>query len=131
MKHGDGKRTFELGLIIIHGIQTPKKKPTKSPPTRLTRSTYALRRNPLQAQVAPVSWRTYPANPPNMMSHLFLARVHSPNHLRTFQLVSQNLMWLQCNAWRNLLVSHDFTFFTPINFSSPLLQPSPACPATP
>ncbi|MBW0518738.1 hypothetical protein O181_058453 [Austropuccinia psidii MF-1] len=31
MKDGDGKRTFELGPIITHGIQTPKTKPTKSP----------------------------------------------------------------------------------------------------
>ncbi|MBW0495460.1 hypothetical protein O181_035175 [Austropuccinia psidii MF-1] len=52
-KHGNGKRPFKLGLIVTHGIQTPKTKPTKSPPTRLTRSTYASHGNPLQAQVAP------------------------------------------------------------------------------
>ncbi|MBW0554325.1 hypothetical protein O181_094040 [Austropuccinia psidii MF-1] len=47
MKDGDGKRTFKLGPIVTHGIQTPKTKPTKSPPTRLTCSMYASRANPV------------------------------------------------------------------------------------
>ncbi|MBW0586436.1 hypothetical protein O181_126151 [Austropuccinia psidii MF-1] len=38
MKDGDGKRTFELGLIVTDGIQTPKTKPPEAPPTRLSRS---------------------------------------------------------------------------------------------
>ncbi|MBW0501496.1 hypothetical protein O181_041211 [Austropuccinia psidii MF-1] len=38
MKDGNGKRTFEVGLIITHGIKTPKTKPSKSPATRLLRS---------------------------------------------------------------------------------------------
>ncbi|MBW0486554.1 hypothetical protein O181_026269 [Austropuccinia psidii MF-1] len=41
MKDGDGKKTFKLGLIVTHGIQTPKTKPTKSPTTRLSHSLYA------------------------------------------------------------------------------------------
>ncbi|MBW0508637.1 hypothetical protein O181_048352 [Austropuccinia psidii MF-1] len=65
------------------------------------------------------------------MSHLFLAQIHPPNHLRTFRLVSHDLKWLQCNPRRNLLVSLNFTFFTIPNFSSPFLQSSPACHATP
>ncbi|MBW0518855.1 hypothetical protein O181_058570 [Austropuccinia psidii MF-1] len=51
--------------------------------------------------------------------------------MRTFQLVSLNLRWLRRNPWRNLLASPHFNFFTLTNFPSPLLQPSPACPATP
>ncbi|MBW0593553.1 hypothetical protein O181_133268 [Austropuccinia psidii MF-1] len=31
MKDGDGKRIFELGLIVTNGIQMPKAKPPKSP----------------------------------------------------------------------------------------------------
>ncbi|MBW0484466.1 hypothetical protein O181_024181 [Austropuccinia psidii MF-1] len=69
--------------------------------------------------------------PPKWMSHLFLARVHPSNHMRTFQLMSMNLRWLQHNPWRNLLVSPKFTFFTLPNFSSPFLSPSPACPTPP
>ncbi|MBW0593063.1 hypothetical protein O181_132778 [Austropuccinia psidii MF-1] len=61
-----------------------------------------LRGNQIQAQVAPDGRRTHSASPPNPMSHLFLALVHPPNHMRTFQLVS--LRWLQCNPRRNLLL---------------------------
>ncbi|MBW0479979.1 hypothetical protein O181_019694 [Austropuccinia psidii MF-1] len=45
MKDSDGKRTFKLGLIVTHGIQMPKAKPTRSPPTRLPRSLYASQAN--------------------------------------------------------------------------------------
>ncbi|MBW0535124.1 hypothetical protein O181_074839 [Austropuccinia psidii MF-1] len=38
MKDGNGKRTFELGPIVTNGIQMPKRKPTESPPTRLSHS---------------------------------------------------------------------------------------------
>ncbi|MBW0468902.1 hypothetical protein O181_008617 [Austropuccinia psidii MF-1] len=38
MKDGNGERTFELGKIVTHGIQTPKTKPTKYPATRLSHS---------------------------------------------------------------------------------------------
>ncbi|MBW0556096.1 hypothetical protein O181_095811 [Austropuccinia psidii MF-1] len=38
MKDGNGNRTFEIGPIVTNGIQTPKTKPPKSPPTRLSRS---------------------------------------------------------------------------------------------
>ncbi|MBW0585686.1 hypothetical protein O181_125401 [Austropuccinia psidii MF-1] len=38
IKDGDGKRTFKIGQIVTNGIQTPKKKTPKSPPTRLSRS---------------------------------------------------------------------------------------------
>ncbi|MBW0473307.1 hypothetical protein O181_013022 [Austropuccinia psidii MF-1] len=51
--------------------------------------------------------------------------------LRTFRLVSQNLRWLQRNPMRTLLISDHFSFLTPINIYSPLLQSSPAHPATP
>ncbi|MBW0579025.1 hypothetical protein O181_118740 [Austropuccinia psidii MF-1] len=60
--------------------------------------------NPLQAQVAPDGQRNYSANPPKPKSNLFLARVHPPNHLRTIQLMSQNLRWLLHNPRRNLLL---------------------------
>ncbi|MBW0547670.1 hypothetical protein O181_087385 [Austropuccinia psidii MF-1] len=68
-------------------------------------------------------WDSKAKNPPNMISHLFLAQVLPLNHLRTLKFVSQNQRWLQHNPWRNRLVSP--------KFSSPLLSPSPACPATP
>ncbi|MBW0472836.1 hypothetical protein O181_012551 [Austropuccinia psidii MF-1] len=42
MKDGNGKRTFELGLIVTHRIQTPKTKTNKSPSTRFSCSLYAL-----------------------------------------------------------------------------------------
>ncbi|MBW0494005.1 hypothetical protein O181_033720 [Austropuccinia psidii MF-1] len=44
--------------LVTHGIQKPKTKPTKSPPKRLTHSTYASQANP----VAPDGQRTYPAH---------------------------------------------------------------------
>ncbi|MBW0469884.1 hypothetical protein O181_009599 [Austropuccinia psidii MF-1] len=37
-----GKRTFELGLIVTHGIQMQKTNPTESPSTSLSHSIYAL-----------------------------------------------------------------------------------------
>ncbi|MBW0590539.1 hypothetical protein O181_130254 [Austropuccinia psidii MF-1] len=43
MKHGDGKRTLKLGLIVTNGIQTPKKKPTESLAKRDPGSLYASR----------------------------------------------------------------------------------------
>ncbi|MBW0481127.1 hypothetical protein O181_020842 [Austropuccinia psidii MF-1] len=52
--------------------------------------------NPLQAQVAPDVRRTYPVNPPNTMSYLFLAQVHPPNNLRTF--------WLEFTVLRPTLM---------------------------
>ncbi|MBW0548200.1 hypothetical protein O181_087915 [Austropuccinia psidii MF-1] len=128
MKDGDGKRTFKLGPIVTNGIQTPKTKPPESPPKRLSHSQFALRANPTATHSRP-KW--HPMNPPKPKSHLFLARVHPPNHLRTIRLVSQNLRWLLRKPQRNLLVSHHFSFFTLLNFSSPLLRPSPARPATP
>ncbi|MBW0476203.1 hypothetical protein O181_015918 [Austropuccinia psidii MF-1] len=62
------------------------------------------------------------------MSHLFLARVHPPNNMRMFQLVSLNLRWLRHNPWKNLFVWPNFTFFTHPSFSSPFHQPSSAFP---
>ncbi|MBW0591692.1 hypothetical protein O181_131407 [Austropuccinia psidii MF-1] len=62
------------------------------------------RGNPLQALVAPNGQRNYSANPPEPKSHLFLARVHPPNQLRTIRLMSQNLRWLLRNPRRNLLL---------------------------
>ncbi|MBW0520194.1 hypothetical protein O181_059909 [Austropuccinia psidii MF-1] len=53
MKDGDGKRTFKLGPIVTHGIQMPKTKPTKSPPTRLTHSMYALQAKPAATHSRP------------------------------------------------------------------------------
>ncbi|MBW0469224.1 hypothetical protein O181_008939 [Austropuccinia psidii MF-1] len=63
MKHGNGKRTFELGLIVTHGIQTPKhrKKQTKSPIPNCLMS--KLCGNQLQAQVAPDE-HSQPDEPP-------------------------------------------------------------------
>ncbi|MBW0479602.1 hypothetical protein O181_019317 [Austropuccinia psidii MF-1] len=68
-------------------------------------------------------WDSNTKNPPNPMSHLFLAQFHPLNHMRMFQLVSLNLRWLQCNPWRNLLVSP--------SLSSPFLLQSPAHSAPP
>ncbi|MBW0515988.1 hypothetical protein O181_055703 [Austropuccinia psidii MF-1] len=57
-------------------------------------------------------WDSNAKNLPEPKSHLFLARVHPPNHLRTFQLMSHNLRWLLRNPWRNLLVSlHSYQLF--------------------
>ncbi|MBW0544123.1 hypothetical protein O181_083838 [Austropuccinia psidii MF-1] len=61
----------------------------------------------LLAQVAPEGLRNSSA------SHLFLARVHRPNHLRTIRLVSHNVRWLLRNPRRNLMVSHPFFLFDP------------------
>ncbi|MBW0502100.1 hypothetical protein O181_041815 [Austropuccinia psidii MF-1] len=66
-------------------------------------------------------WDSNAKTPPNTRSHIFLDRVHPPNHPRMFRLMSRNLRWLRRNPWRNHLVSP--------NFSSPFLQPSPASPA--
>ncbi|MBW0520745.1 hypothetical protein O181_060460 [Austropuccinia psidii MF-1] len=131
MKDGNGKRTFKFGPIITmscHPWDSNSKNKTNQIPCDKTLLFLVclaskLRGNQPQAQVAPNGWRTYSANPPKPMSHLFLARVHPPNHMRMFQLVSLNLRWLQHNPWRNLLVSP--------KFSSPFLQPSPARPTPP
>ncbi|MBW0549314.1 hypothetical protein O181_089029 [Austropuccinia psidii MF-1] len=121
--------------LVTDGIQMPKTKTPRIPPNMTLPFLVCLaskpRGNPLQAQVAPDGQRNYSANPPKPKSHLFLARVHPPNLLWLLRLVSQNLRWLLRNPQRNLLVSHHFSFFTPINFSSPFLPPSPACTATP
>ncbi|MBW0503338.1 hypothetical protein O181_043053 [Austropuccinia psidii MF-1] len=96
--------------------------------------------NPLWVQVALNGWRTYPVNPPSMMSHLFLARVHPLNHLRMFRLMRQNLRWLQHNRQKNLLVINRPTTSrsviiinnTPIvSPSTPTLLPSPVSPRAP
>ncbi|MBW0502115.1 hypothetical protein O181_041830 [Austropuccinia psidii MF-1] len=120
MKDGDGKRT---------------KKTHQIPPDKTLLFLVCLRSkprgNPPQAQVAPNGQRNHCVNPPEPKSHLLQPLVHPLNHLRTCRLVSQNLRWLQRNPRRNLLVNHHFSFFTTINFSSPFLRPSPACPATP
>ncbi|MBW0481294.1 hypothetical protein O181_021009 [Austropuccinia psidii MF-1] len=129
MTDGNGDRTLKLGPIVtmsFHPLDSNAKNKTHQIPPGKTHPFHVClaskpHGNPLQAQVAPDVWMTYPANPPNTMSHLFLARVHPSNHLRTFQLVSQNMRWLQRNPRRNILLSHHFSFFTPINSSSPLL----------
>ncbi|MBW0506352.1 hypothetical protein O181_046067 [Austropuccinia psidii MF-1] len=126
MKDGDGERTFELGLIVTMSCHR-----WDSNAKFLVCLTRKPSHNPLQARVAPDGWTNYSMNPPKPKSHLFLARVYPPHYLRTLRLVSQNLRWLLRNPRRNLLVSHHFSFFTPINFSSPFLRPSPARPATP
>ncbi|MBW0489870.1 hypothetical protein O181_029585 [Austropuccinia psidii MF-1] len=56
-------------------------------------------------------------------THLILALIHPPNHMRMFQLKRLTLRWLRRNPWRTLLVSP--------KFSSPFLRPSPARPAPP
>ncbi|MBW0484005.1 hypothetical protein O181_023720 [Austropuccinia psidii MF-1] len=139
MKDGNGKRTFELGPIVsmsCHPWDSNAKNKTQEIPHNKTHLFLVclaskLRGNPLQAQVAPDGWGTYSASPPNTMSHLFQAQVNPLNQMRTLRLVSLNLRWLQHNQWRNLLVSTFFYFFLVPKFPSPLLQPSPACPATP
>ncbi|MBW0562147.1 hypothetical protein O181_101862 [Austropuccinia psidii MF-1] len=121
MNDGDGKRTFQLGPIVTMSCN-PWDSNAKTHPFNVCLASKPCG-NPLLARVAPDGQRTYSMNPPSTMSHLFLARVHPPNHLRTFRLMSQNQRWQQHNPWRNHLVSP--------NFYSPLLFPSPACPTTP
>ncbi|MBW0473162.1 hypothetical protein O181_012877 [Austropuccinia psidii MF-1] len=53
MKEGNGKRKFELGPIVTHGIQTLKKKPTRSPATRHSPSLYALQANSVATNSRP------------------------------------------------------------------------------
>ncbi|MBW0533130.1 hypothetical protein O181_072845 [Austropuccinia psidii MF-1] len=132
MSYGNGERTFKLGPIVTMSCHpwdsNAKNKTHGIPPTRITHSMSASQANPAETH----SWpKWHPMNPPNTMGHLFLARVNPPNHLRTLQLMSQNQRWLQHNPWRNHLVGPNFTFLTLLNFSSPLLRPSPVCPATP
>ncbi|MBW0540314.1 hypothetical protein O181_080029 [Austropuccinia psidii MF-1] len=103
-----------------HQKQNPPNPPNKTHPFHVCLASKPYG-NALQGRVAPDAWRTHSANPPNTMIHLFLARLHPLNHMR----------WLQCNTRRNVLVSHHFSFFTSINFSSPCLLPYPAHPATP
>ncbi|MBW0495827.1 hypothetical protein O181_035542 [Austropuccinia psidii MF-1] len=94
-KDGNGERTFELGPIITMSCHpwdpNSKNKTHQIPPEKTHLFNVCLARKPrgkrLLAQVALDGWRTYSVNPPNTMNHLFLARVHPPNHLRTFQLL--------------------------------------------
>ncbi|MBW0548162.1 hypothetical protein O181_087877 [Austropuccinia psidii MF-1] len=91
MKDGNGERTFELGPIVTMSCHrwdpNAKKKTPKIPPDNtlpfLVCLTSKPRGNPLQARVVPDGQRHYSANPPKPKSHLFLAQVHPPNHLRT------------------------------------------------
>ncbi|MBW0591913.1 hypothetical protein O181_131628 [Austropuccinia psidii MF-1] len=53
MKDGNGKKTFELGLIITNGIEMPKTKPPESPPTRLSRSKFSSQVNPVATHSKP------------------------------------------------------------------------------
>ncbi|MBW0524307.1 hypothetical protein O181_064022 [Austropuccinia psidii MF-1] len=106
MKDGDGKRTFELALIVTMSCH-PWDLNVKKKNHQISRNKTLLLLvclvsklcgNQLQAQVAPNDQRTCYANPPNAMSHLFQAQVNTPNlkshHMRTLQLVSLNLRWL-------------------------------------
>ncbi|MBW0550187.1 hypothetical protein O181_089902 [Austropuccinia psidii MF-1] len=91
MKDGDGKRTFKLGLIVTMSchqwVSNAKNKTPQIPPNKTLPFLVCLaskpRGNPLQARVTPDGQRNYSANPPEPKSHIFLARVHPPNHLRT------------------------------------------------
>ncbi|MBW0496231.1 hypothetical protein O181_035946 [Austropuccinia psidii MF-1] len=49
--------------LFTHGIQTPKTKPAKSPPTRLTRSMYASQANPTATRSRP-EWHLMHDEPP-------------------------------------------------------------------
>ncbi|MBW0526465.1 hypothetical protein O181_066180 [Austropuccinia psidii MF-1] len=117
MKRGNGERKLELGLIVTMSCHpwdsNAKNKPTKSPATR-----------------DPGSFEL--TLPPNTMSHLLQARVHPPNHLRMFQPVRLNLRCLNTIIGGTFCLLIFFFYCFPVpNFPSPLLQPSPACPATP
>ncbi|MBW0539531.1 hypothetical protein O181_079246, partial [Austropuccinia psidii MF-1] len=101
MKNGNGERTFNLGPIVTMSCHQWESNARTLPFLVCLGS--KPRRNPLQAQVAPDGQRNYSANSPKPKSHLFLAQVHPPNHLRTIRLVSQNLRWLLRNPRRNLL----------------------------
>ncbi|MBW0543011.1 hypothetical protein O181_082726 [Austropuccinia psidii MF-1] len=131
IKDGNGKRTFKLGPILTmscHPWDSNAKNKTNQIPCNKTLPFLVclaskLHGNQPQAGVVPNGRRTYSVNTPKPISHLFLARVHPPNHMRTFQLASLNLTCLRRKPWRNLLLSP--------NVSSPFLQPSPAHPAPP
>ncbi|MBW0568217.1 hypothetical protein O181_107932, partial [Austropuccinia psidii MF-1] len=112
MKDGNGKRTFELGPIITMSCHRwdSNAKVKQNPPNPPDKNLLFLvclaskpHGNTLQARVAPDGWTNYSENPPEPKSHVFLARVHPPNHLRTLQLMSQNLRRLLHNPRRNLL----------------------------
>ncbi|MBW0584244.1 hypothetical protein O181_123959 [Austropuccinia psidii MF-1] len=79
-----------------------------------TRWSEELFREPFQTKEPPIPGPILSSQPPG-----------------TIRLLSQNLRWLLHNQRRNILVSPNFTFLTLLKFSSPLLQPSPAFPATP
>ncbi|MBW0571787.1 hypothetical protein O181_111502 [Austropuccinia psidii MF-1] len=150
MKDGDGKRTFELRPIVTMSCHPWDSNTKVSFDFRSRNHTdfFPLRieQNPLNPpqQDSPVPHmpceqtprQPTPGRSSTQWSEDLSCEPSQHNEppipgLRMFQLVSQKLRWLRCNPQRNLLVSHHFYFFTPINFSSPLLQPSPACPATP
>ncbi|MBW0529479.1 hypothetical protein O181_069194 [Austropuccinia psidii MF-1] len=89
---GNGERTFDLVPIVtmsFHPWDSNAKKKTNQIPRNKTLPFLVclaskLRGNQPQAQVAPNSQRTYSTNPPKPMSHLFVAQVHLPSHMRTF-----------------------------------------------
>ncbi|MBW0558216.1 hypothetical protein O181_097931 [Austropuccinia psidii MF-1] len=78
MKDGDGKKTFKLGPIVTMSCHQGDSN------VKIICIASKPHGNPLQALVAPDGQRNYSANPPEQKSHLFLAQVHPPNHLRTF-----------------------------------------------
>ncbi|MBW0561523.1 hypothetical protein O181_101238 [Austropuccinia psidii MF-1] len=103
MKDGDGIGHSNMGRLSPCLNKTPPIPPDKTLPF-LVCFVSKPHGNPLQAQVAPDGQRNYSTNPPKPKSHLFLARVHPPNHLRTIQLVSPTLRWPLRNPRRNLLL---------------------------
>ncbi|MBW0566751.1 hypothetical protein O181_106466 [Austropuccinia psidii MF-1] len=77
MKDGNGKRTFELGPIVTMSCHPWDSNTNVNPPQQYSPvPSLPCKQTPQQPT---------PANPPEQMSHLFLARVHPLNHMRTFR----------------------------------------------
>ncbi|MBW0470181.1 hypothetical protein O181_009896 [Austropuccinia psidii MF-1] len=132
MKHGNGRRTFDLGPIVTISCQpwdsNAKNKTNQIPCDKthwfLVILASKLRGNRLQAPVAPnePSQHNEPPIPgPSLSSEPYedvLTCEPEPEVARR-------------NPQRNHLVSPHFMFFTLTRFSSPLLRPYPACPTPP
>ncbi|MBW0471659.1 hypothetical protein O181_011374 [Austropuccinia psidii MF-1] len=89
MKDGNGERKFKLGPIVTMScrpLDSNAKNKTHQIPCNKTLLlliclTSKLGGNSLQARVSPNGLRTYSANPPNTMSHLFQPQVKPQNPL--------------------------------------------------
>ncbi|MBW0530815.1 hypothetical protein O181_070530 [Austropuccinia psidii MF-1] len=144
MKDGDGKRTFELWMMVTmscHPWDSSTKSKTHLIPLEKTLPfpvclASKLRCNPLQAQVGPNSRRTYSASPPNTMSCPLVPPALSEVPASHVPLTENDSTHepepdvSRVQSTEDPLGKYKIFLFSVSRIPSPLLKPFPACPTT-